>query len=119
VGVSIVADLDYRPRRCIFAPAQGSSKLRIHFDAVSFGHALHGHHGLYVEAERDGKGSPVTLVFRSGDRTLGQLIHRDGEGWKGFELDTGDLDGKTADLTAEITSGANDRRLYCFEADTR
>lgn len=118
-GISVMADLDYRPRRCIFAPAQGAARLRIHFDSIAFGRALHGHHGLYVEAERDLKGSPVTIVFRSGDATLGQMIHRDGEGWKGFEIDTTSLDGKNAELTVDITSGANDRRLYCFEADTR
>jgi hypothetical protein len=118
-GISIMADLDYRPRRCIFAPAQGPARVRLRFESITFGQVLHGHHGLYVEAERDQKGSPVTLVFRSGDKLIGQLTHRDGEGWKFFELDTRDLEGKSADLAVEISSGAADRRLYCFEADTR
>jgi hypothetical protein len=120
VGISIMADLDYRPRRCLFAPAQGQgATIRLKFDSIAFGRVLHGHHGLYVEAERDGKGAPVAIAFRSGDKTLGKLVHRDGEGWKNFELDTSDLEGKTGELVAEITSSSRDRRLYCFEADTR
>ncbi len=120
VGTSIMADLDYRPRRCLFAPAQGQgATIRLKFDSIAFGRVLHGHHGIYVEAERDGKGAPVAIAFRSGDKSLGKLVHRDGEGWKNFELDTSDLDGKTGELVAEITSSSRDRRLYCFEADTR
>jgi hypothetical protein len=119
-GISIMADLDYRPRRCIFAPAQGpGTTVRLHFAGLAFGRVLHGHHGIYVEAERDQKGAPVAVTFRSGDTTIGKLVHRDGEGWKGFDLDTSDLDGKTAELFVEITSSSRDRRLYCFEADTR
>ncbi len=119
-GLSVLADLDYRPRRCLYAPAQGPNTLvRIKFDSIAFGRVLHGHHGLYVEAERDQKGAPVTIAFTSGSSSIGKLVHRDGEGWKNFELDTSELDGKTAELVAEITSSSRDRRMYCFEADTR
>ena len=86
-----MADLDYRPRRCFYAPAQGpNATIRLRFDSIAFGKVLHGHHGLYVEAERDQKGAPVEIAFRSGDKSFGKLVHRDGEGWKGFELDTSD-----------------------------
>jgi len=119
-GISILPDVDYRPRRCIYAPAQGSGQIvRIRTDAFQFGRVLHGHHGLYVEAERDKKGAPVEIELRSGDKSLGRLVHRDGEGWKGFELDTSDLAGKTADLEADVTSSSRDRRMYCFEVDAR
>jgi hypothetical protein len=120
VGVTVMADLDYRPRHCFYAPPQGGgSVLRIRFDSIAFGKVLHGHHALSVEAERDRKGAPVTISFRSGDKDLGKLVHRDGEGWKGFELDTSELEGKSAELVAEISSSSGDRRQYCFEADTR
>ena len=120
VGVTVMADLDYRPRHCFYAPPQGgASILRVRFDSVAFGKVLHGHHALSVEAERDKKGTPVTIAFRSGDTDLGRLVHRDGEGWKGFELDTSELDGQSAELVADISSASGDRRQYCFEADTR
>lgn len=120
VGESVVADLDYRPRRCVYAPPQAPNQpLRLRFLGVHFGRSLHGHHALYVEAERDRKGAPVTLAFRVGDATIGSVIHRDGEGWKAFELDTSDLAGQREDLVAEIASTGGERRMYCFEADTR
>ena len=120
VGISIMADLDYRPRRCFYTPAQGpGATVKLRFDSITFGKVLHGHHGLYVEAERDQKGAPVAIAFRSGDKAFGKLVHRDGEGWKSFELDTSEFDGKSAELVAEITSSSRDRRMYCFEADTR
>lgn len=119
VSASVVADLDYLPHRCIFAPPPGNAPLRLRFSAVHFGHSLHGHHALYVEAERDRKGAPVTISFKSGDTDLGSVVHRDGDGWKPFELDTSALAGQSAELVAEISSPGGERRLYCFEADTR
>ena len=61
----------------------------------------------------------MTLTFKTGDATLGSVVHRDGDGWKPFELDTSALAGKTGELFAEISSPSGDKRLYCFEADTR
>jgi hypothetical protein len=70
-------------------------------------------------AERDRRGSPVTLTFRSGGSTLGSVVHNDGEGWKPFEFDTSAIAGQTAELDVEISSPSGDRRQYCFEAATR
>ncbi len=120
VGASVVADLDYYPHRCIYAPPQGgNAPLRLRFQGVRFGRTLHGHHALYVEAERDRKGAPVTITFRVGDSSLGSVVHHDGDGWKPFEFDTSALAGQTGELVAEIASPSGDRRMYCFEADTR
>jgi hypothetical protein len=120
VGVSIIATLDYTPRRCFYAPiTAGSSGLRIRFKEVALGRVLHGHHGLYVEAERVQTGSPVTLVFSIADQPLARLVHNDGEGWKGFDVDTSALAGQRKELVADITSRDGNRRMYCFEADTR
>jgi len=117
VGVSVVADLDYVARRCIYAPPAGGS-LRLRFAGVRFGRSLRGHHALYVEAERTKQGAPVTISFSVGSTAIGSVVHRDGEGWKPFEFDTSLLAGTQEDLTADITS-SGDRRMYCFEAATR
>jgi hypothetical protein len=120
VGVSVMPDLDYWPRRCFYAPPSGgSATLRIRFTGVAFGRALHGHHGLYVEAERNKDGAPVTLVFHVGDTEIGRAVHNDGEGWKPFEFSTEPYAGQKADLVADISSPNGHRRMYCFEADTR
>jgi len=120
VGASVVADLDYRPRRCIYAPAPGGGGLvRLRFLDVRAGRTLHGHHAIYVEAERDRKGAPVTLTFKAGSTLVGSVTPHDGDGWKEFEFDTSDLAGQHVDLVAEISAPNGDRRQYCFEADTR
>jgi hypothetical protein len=123
VAASVAADLDYRPRRCIYAPPQGGkSVLRLRFLGVQIGRTLHGHHGIYVEAERNRTGAPVTLTFKVDDTVIGSVVHRDGDGWKPFELDTSTLPESMkgrADVVAEIASPSGDRRMYCFEADTR
>ncbi|MEO8877523.1 MAG: hypothetical protein ABI461_18150 [Polyangiaceae bacterium] len=120
VGVSVAADMDYYPHRCIYAPPPGgNSALRIKFANVLFGDVLHGNHGLYVEAERGRTGSPVNISFSVGDKKIGRATHNDGDSWKGFEFSTADLKGQRGDLVAEISSSSGNRRMYCFEAITR
>ncbi len=118
VGVSVLEPIDYSARKCLYAaPIGGGSILRVRFANVAFGKALHGHHGLYSEHERGG--ASVTLLFKAEDKTLGRVVHNDGDGWKGYELDTRELEGKRGELIAEVTAGNGNRRQYCFEADTR
>ncbi len=120
VGVSVVADLGYRAHRCIYAPPRGSGTVtRIHFGDVLFGEVLHGHHGLYVEAERNREGAPVSLAFSVGEKKIGKVTHLDGEGWKGFDLPTGELAGQRGELVADVSAPNGNRRMYCFEAITR
>jgi hypothetical protein len=119
VVTSVMADPDYYPRRCIYAPPPGgNAALRLRFLDVPLGHALHGHHGLYVEAEHR-MGAAVTITFKIGDAVVGSVVHHDGDGWKPFEFDTSDLEGQRADVVAEIGAPSSDWRMYCFEADTR
>jgi len=119
-GVTVVATLDYRAHRCIYAPPPGGvGATRLTFHGVTMGKALHGHHGLYVEAERNKTGSPVKIAFSIDGESLGKLTHEDGDGWTEFELDTSAWAGKKSDLVAEISSSGSNRRMYCFEADTR
>ena len=120
VGASIIHALDHDPKACLFAPPFGPNVvLRVKFKNVRFGRALHGHHGLQNEAERDKTGAPVSITFRTERGLLGRAEHKDGMGWTGFELDTQELSGRTTDLVADITAGNANRRHYCFEADTR
>jgi hypothetical protein len=120
VGVSIIATLDYTPRRCFYAPVtSGAISIRIRFQDVAIGHTLHGHHALYVEAERSGAGAPITLAFSFDQGPLAQFVHRDGEGWKAFDVSTEAFAGQRKDLIADISSADGNRRMYCFEADTR
>ena len=118
LGESVIFEPSYRPRRCLLAIPGGHGVItRVVFQDVPFGTALHGHAGLQYESENGG-GADTVLTWRAGDVTLGRVVHRDGDGWKGFELQTTDLQGKRGDLTAEISTTGSGRQ-YCFEADTR
>ncbi len=120
VGPTIVHALDHDPRACLFAPPFGGNVvLRVRFKGVRFGKALHGHHALQNESERDKIGVPVTVVFRTAAGIVGRAEHKDGMGWAGFEFSTPELEGKVSDLVVEITAANATRRPYCFEADTR
>lgn len=120
VGPTIVHALDHDPRACLFAPPFGGNvALRVRFKGVRFGKAVHGHHALQNESERDKVGVPVTLVFRTEAGIVGRAEHKDGMGWAGFEFSTPELAGKVTDLVVEITAANAVRRPYCFEADTR
>jgi hypothetical protein len=122
-GASVAADLEYYPHRCIYAPPPGGkASLRLRFLGVRLGQTLHGHHGLYVEAERNKTGAPITITFKAGDAVIGSVVHHDGDGWKPFEFDTSGLAASTggkADIDAYIDAPSGERRMYCFEADTR
>ena len=119
LGVTLIRDLADAPRRCLYAPPGGGSHtLRVTFANVPFGASLHGHVGIQNENERNRTGAPVTVAFRANDRVLGKITHRDGEGWKGFELSTSDLSGQRGSLIADVSSSERARQ-YCFEADTR
>ena len=85
---------------------------------MHFGHSLHGYHSLYVEAEHSLK-APVSIAFSVDGSIVGRAVHRDMESWKPFEFDTSDRAGTVADLVADIESDTGERRMYCFEADTR
>ena len=113
-----MADLDYVPRRCLYAPPSGGGATRVHFLGVRFGATLQGHHALYVEAERNKQGAPVTIQFSVDGSVVGRATHHDGDGWTAFTFDTAALSGRQADLVAEVAS-SGERRMYCFEASTR
>ncbi len=127
-GISILTDLDYNPRHCLLIfPPGGKSKIQIRLDAFHFGKKLHGSHGVYVHSERLLKFEPITLAISSNQAPLGKISHIDGEGWKGFQIETAALEGQTAELSLEIESptglstGGYDGawRQYCFVLDAR
>jgi len=117
VGVTVIDDQDYRPRRCIWAHPPQAGALRLRFSAVPLGTHLHGFAGLSYFLFRDGVGPPITLSASSAGRSFGSVSHRDESGWSGFELATPGLAGQTADLDFEIRSEGGYRRDFCFAAE--
>jgi hypothetical protein len=120
IGVTVMPVLDYSARRCLLAqPPGGSAKLVFRFRDVLFGRAIVGHHGLYVHAERKQAGAPISLAVRGPRGAIADLAHNDGDGWKAFELPTGDLAGTRGELVFEVSAASSADRVYCFEGSTR
>jgi hypothetical protein len=119
VATSVLQATDYRAHKCLYAsPIGGSAVLRVRFLDVEFGRVLHGHHAINWDSARFNS-PPVTLVWKAEGRTFARLVEGDGDGWKGFEIDTSDLAGQKGELIAEISALTGSHRQYCFEADTR
>jgi hypothetical protein len=119
VGVTVVDDERYRPRRCIWAHPSGKGPLRIRYRSVALGDVIRGYGALSWFLMRDGQGTPIEMTVRIGGELTGAFVHRDEQGWNEFELPTGSHAGTTAEVDFEISSQRAKDRHFCFYADTR
>jgi hypothetical protein len=115
VGVTVIDDQAFEPRRCIWAAPPPGSVLRLSFGAVPFGSALRGFGGLSYFLFRDSDARPVTLEATSRGVHLGSYTHQDASGWHGFTLPTPSLAGQSArvELSVSAPDAAADRH-FCF-----
>lgn len=120
VGVTVIDDQRYRPRRCIFAhPPAGGGPLRLVFGDVPAGSAIVGYAGLPYLIFRDGIGTPVTLAaFVDGER-VGESVHRDEDGFVRFEFPIPEALRRLGEVRFEISSAEPNAREYCFTAELR
>ena len=119
VGVTILDDQQYRPRRCVWAHPRGTDTLRLAFHDVPIGRTIHGYAGLSYFLFRDGKHGPVTLSARINGEEVGKYLHYDEWGWHGFDFDTARFAGQTALVELEVHSDDPSDRQFCFYADSR
>jgi len=116
VGVSVIDDQDYRPRRCILARTPRSGSLLLRFAGVPVGQKIRGFAGLSYFLHRDGKGAPVNLQARVGNAELGRYQHREETGWHPFVFSA--TAGESVDVEFEVQSPGSGRD-FCFFADSR
>lgn len=119
VGISLLDDQDYRPRRCLFADPRPGESLRLSFKQVPIGRKLSGYAGLSYFIFRDGRHGPVTLTARVGAETVGRYVHEDATGWHGFSFDTSRFAGESRDIELTISSADPYERHFCFYAATK
>jgi hypothetical protein len=120
VGVTVIADHDFRPRRCIWSHPLARGEIVTRFRGVPLGSVIQGHAGMYWVIERNLAGAPVTLSVRVDGEPVGSFTHIDGDGWKGFVMPLGAHAGKaSAEVEFAVTTQNYQNRHYCFEADTR
>jgi hypothetical protein len=119
VGVTILDDQAYRPRRCLWAEPRAGESVRLRFSKVLMGREIHGYGGLSYFIFRDGAHGPVLLTAQVSGQEVGSYEHHDERGWHGFDFDTARFAGQTADVEFDISSDDPVDRQFCFYADTR
>jgi hypothetical protein len=119
VGLTVIEDQGYRPRRCIWAHPSSRGVLEVHFEGVPIGQSIRGYGGMPYLFEREWHGSPVDLEVLVGGESVGSYRHADGEGWKGFELSTAAWAGQTRSVDFRVRSRHVRDRQFCFQASVR
>lgn len=120
VGVTVIADEEFRPRRCLWSHPLARGEIVTRFRDVPLGRVIRGHGGMYWIIEREKKGAPVTLTVRVDGDTVGTFVHRDGDGFSFFEMPLGKHAGAArATVEFAVSSPSYHNRHFCFEADSR
>jgi hypothetical protein len=119
VGVTVIDDQDYRPRRCIHAYPTPNGPLKLRFADVPLGAELRGHGGLPWVLVRDGGGAPVRFEAFVNGNSVGVHEQRDEMGWAGFRFKTGVSPGVRGRVEFRISSDSVQNRHFCFAADLR
>ena len=117
VGVTVIDDQEYLPRRCIWAHPPERGALRLRFANVPLGRSLRAWAGLSYFLFRDGLGEPVTIAFHGGGRSLGEHRHRDEWGFRAFSFATPDVFGRTGDVDVLVRAESAPNRDFCFVAE--
>jgi hypothetical protein len=119
VAPIVMEDLELQPRRCVFQHPAGREPVRVTLPDVPLGERLVVHAGVYYEHERMRDGAPITLEVSIGGKPAGQMVHRDGEGWRRMEIDTRALGQRRAPVRFEVTTDNASKRIFCWAASTR
>ena len=120
VGVTVIADETFLPRRCLWAHPPQRGELVIRYENVNLGDVIAGHGGMYWIIERELGGASVTLGVRVNGAPLGELVHNDGDGWAAFEMPLGaQAHARAAVVEFAVSSPNYQHRHFCFEAVTR
>ncbi|MDH3653448.1 MAG: hypothetical protein OEN21_04215 [Myxococcales bacterium] len=118
VGATVVADLELQPRRCIWQHPAGPDPVRAIFTDVPLGDRLLIRGAIDYQTERRRAHSPVTLRVWINDQLAAELVHEDGDGWSGLEIDTAELPREPAIVRFETTADDPDSRLFCWSASS-
>jgi hypothetical protein len=117
VGVTIIDDQKYLPRRCIWAHPPQHGALRLRFSGVPLGTKIRAWAGLSYFLFRDGPGE-VTISFRAAERVFGEHRHRDEWGFRAFSFPTPGVANTTSDVDVLVRAENAVNRDFCFVAET-
>lgn len=115
VGVSLVEDQAYRPRRCVLSGLPESGRLVLRFSGVPRTPRLLGFAGFSWFLERDAQQPQVELDVRAGERELGRRLVAGADGWSRFEL--GGAEGGVVEVS--LRRVAESQSDVCFALEAR
>ena len=119
VGLTVIDDKEYRPRRCIYAHPKANSWLLLRFLKVPVGKKIGGAGGMSYLIARDGTGLPVEFAVYIDNKEIGRRLFEDQKGFDPFEFSFEAGERKTVDVTFEIQSKQTAEREFCFTAEMR
>ncbi|MFI5300100.1 MAG: hypothetical protein ACHREM_18590 [Polyangiales bacterium] len=121
VAPTVITDLAYVPRRCIFMHPEGETKLRISLPPKPIGRRVVAWVGLPYEVERELTKGPVRARIQVAGETVAEVTHFEGDGWKRFEGDSSKFAGQSLPVTIEtfVDDGNSGYRQACVAAELR
>ncbi len=119
VAREVIADLENRPRLCIWAHPVSQKRVSVTFEGVPEGAVIEGHTGLKYEAARETiERPPILLEIHAGGKVVGTHAHERQSGWTPYRFDLGPA-GTGGTVTFEIFSQDVGMGHFCFTAKLR
>lgn len=116
VGITVIDDQDYRPRRCLWAHPPPQGHLEIRYRGVPLGSRVEGHAGTPFLTHRQRHGPAVELALDVSGERIGLFSHEDSSGWVPFRFATENAPDARVDVSWRVSSAGFDYRHFCFEA---
>jgi hypothetical protein len=116
VGVTLIDDQHYRPRRCVLVDPAKSGRIVLHFSSVPPSKRLLGFSGFSYFLSRDYVGKPAELTISEGQRELGRRGSEPREGWQRFQLERPAPGGG---VEVAVTRSADEPGDFCFALEAR
>ncbi len=119
VGPVVLNDLALLPRHCLWQHPQGQAPVETTFPAVPLRSHMRFYGGIHYENERDLDKGDVIMRVRIAGQDVGSMVHRDGDGWKGFDVDVApEWVGTAQDVSISTASDAPYLRTFCWNGYT-
>jgi hypothetical protein len=120
VGLTVIEDQNYRPRRCLWAhPPSGKKTKTVRYEGVPLRGRITGFTGAPYLVDRETKGAVIELAVKVDGETLGYARHENGSGWKPFSIATDKYAGGEHRVEFEVSADNTKKRDFCFYADVR
>lgn len=119
IAREVIADLENKPRLCVWAHPVQNKRVHIEFENVPKGKVIVGHVGKKYEADRETvERPPVFLEVKAGGKVVGTAMHEQGGGWTPFHFELGP-EGAGGSVSFEVFSQHAGMAHFCFTAKLR